>query len=65
MLLCCVSTNYTQYLGHVDQSLQEDSEVLFCEQGAYSKNGEYTYNGWRKIDIVLKFIIEPCANAIL
>ena len=65
MLLCCVSTNYTQYLGRVDQPLQEDSEVLFREQRAYRKNGKYTYNGWREIDIVLKFIIEPCANAIL
>ena len=52
-----MSTNYTQYLGRVDQPLQEDSEILFREQGAYRKNGEYTYNGWRKIDIVLKFII--------
>ena len=24
-----------------------------------------TYNGWRKIDIVLKFIIESCANVIV
>ena len=54
MLLYCVSTNYTQYLGHVDQPLQEDSEVLFREQGGYRKNGEYTYNSWRKIDIVFK-----------
>ena len=59
MLLLCVNTNYTQSLGHVDQSLQEDSEVFFREQGAYSKNGEYIYNGWCKIDIILKFIIEP------
>ena len=65
MLLYCVSTNYTQSLGRVDQPLQEDCEVLFHEQGGYRKNYEYTYNGWRKIDIVLKFIIEPCANAIL
>ena len=65
MLLCCVSTNYTQYLGHVDQPPQEDSEVHFLEQGAYRINGEYTYNGWRKIDVVLKFIIEPCVNAIV
>ena len=60
-----MSTNYTQSLGHVDQPLQEDSEVLFRQQEGYRKNGEYTYSGWRKIDIVLKFIIEPCANAIL
>ena len=60
-----MSTNYTQYLGHVDQPLQEDFEVLFREQGGYCRNGEYTYSGWLKIDIVLKFIIEPCANAIL
>ena len=65
VLLYGVSTNYTQYLGCVDQPLQEDSEVLFCEQGGYRKNGEYTYNGWHKIDIVLKFTIEPWANAIL
>ena len=54
MLLYCVSTNYTQSLGHVDQPLQEDSEVLFREQGGYRKNCEYTYSGWRKIDIVFK-----------
>ena len=54
MLLCCVSTNYTQYLGRVDQPLQEDSEILFREQGGYRKNGEYTYSSWRKIDIVFK-----------
>ena len=60
-----MSTNYTQSLGHVDQPLQEDSEVLFRDQGGFHKNGEYTYSSWRKIDIVLKFIIEPCANAIL
>ena len=59
MLLCCVSTNYSQYLDRVDQPLRENSEVFFREQGAYRKNSEYTYNGWRKIDIVLKFIIEP------
>ena len=65
MLLYCVSTNYTQSLGRVDQPLQEDSEVLFREQGVYRRNSEYMYNGWRKIDIVLKFIIEPCANVIV
>ena len=65
MLLCCVSTNDTQYLGHIDQSLREDSEVHFREQGAYRTNGEYTFNGCRKIDIMLKFIIEPCTNAIV
>ena len=65
VLLYGVSTNYTKYLGHVDQPLQEDSEVLFREQRVYRRNSEYTYNSWRKIDIVLKFIIEPCANAIL
>ena len=52
MLLCCVSTNYTQYLGHVDQPLEEDSEVFFREQGGYRKNSEYTYNDWFKIVIV-------------
>ena len=54
MFLLCVSTNYTQSLGRVDQPLQEDSEVLFREQGGYRKNGEYTYNSWGKIDIVFK-----------
>ena len=65
VLLYCVSTNYTQSLGRVDQPLQEESKVLFGEQGGYRKNGEYTYSGWHKIDIVLKFIIESCVNAIL
>ena len=59
MLLLCVITNYTQSLGHVDQTLREDSEVFICDPS------EYTYSVWRKIDIVLKFINEPCANAIL
>ena len=49
-----MSTNYTKSLGHVNQPLQEDSEILFHEQGGYRKNGEYTYNSWRKIDIVFK-----------
>ena len=52
MLLLCVSTNYIQSLGRVDQPLEEDSEVLFREQGGYHKNCEYTYNGWFKIVIV-------------
>ena len=52
MLLLCVSNNYTQSLGRVDQPLQQDFEVFFREQGGYRKNGEYTYSGWRKIDIV-------------
>ena len=65
MLLCCVSANHIQYLGRVDQHLREDFEVHFREPGAYRTNGEYTYNGWRKINIVLKFIIESCANAIV
>ena len=60
-----MSTNYTQYLGRIDQHLREDSEVRFMKQGAYRTNGENTYNGWRKINIVLKFIIESCANAIV
>ena len=34
------------------QPLQEDSEVLFHEQGGYRKNIEYTYNGWFRIVIV-------------
>ena len=49
----------------MDQPLQEDSEILFREQGGYRKHNEYMYSGWRKINIVLKFIIEPCANATL
>ena len=57
VLLYCISTNYTQSLGHVDQLLHEDSEVLFREQGGYHKNGEYTYSGWRKIDIVLNLLL--------
>ena len=65
MLLLCVSTNYTQSLDRVDQPLQEDYEILFREQGGYRKHSEYMYSGWRKINIVLKFIIKPCANAIL
>ena len=60
-----MSTNHIQYLGRVDQHLREDSEVRFREQGAYRTNGEYTYNCWRNIDIVLKFIIEPYANVIV
>ena len=52
VLLYCVSTNYTQSLGRVDQPLQEDSEILFREQGGYRKNDEYTYNGWFRIVIV-------------
>ena len=38
--------NYTQSLGHVDQPLQEDSKVLFREQGGYRKHCQYTYSGW-------------------
>ena len=49
----------------VDQVLQEDSEYLLREQGGFRNQGEYTFNGWRKIDIVLKFIIEPCSNTIV
>ena len=52
MLLHGVSTNYTQYLGCVDQPLQEDSEILFRELGGYHKHGEYAYNGWFRIVIV-------------
>ena len=44
MLLLSVSINYIQCLGHVDQPLEEDSEVLFREQGGYRKNGEYMYS---------------------
>ena len=65
VLLCCVSTNYNQYLGLVDQPPWEDSDVHFWEQGAYRTNGEYMYDGLHKIDIVLTIIIEPCANVIV
>ena len=65
MLLWCVSTNYIQSLGRVDPTLREDSEVFVRDQGGFRNKGEYTFNGWRKIDIVLKFIIEPYANAIV
>ena len=54
MLLLCLSTNYIQYLGHVDQTLREDSEVFIRGQGEYHKNGEYTYISRRKIDILFK-----------
>ena len=54
MLLLCVSTNYTQSLGRVDQPLQKAFEVLIREQRGYRKNGEYTYNDWHKIEIVFK-----------
>ena len=30
-----------------------------------SVTSEYTFNGWRRIDIVLKFIIEPYAKAMV
>ena len=46
-----MNTNYTQYLGHVDQPLKEDSEILFREQGEYREHGEYMYNGWFRIVI--------------
>ena len=49
-----MSTNYIQFLGCVDQPLQEDSEVLLRDQGGYRKNGEYTYSDCHKIDIVFK-----------
>ena len=52
MFLLCVSTNYIQSFDHVDQPLQENSEVLFRDQGGFRKNSEYTYSGWRKIDSV-------------
>ena len=65
MLLYCASTNHIQSLGRIDQNLRADSKVFVREQGEYRKHDEYTYNGWRKIDIVLKFIIEPCANVIV
>ena len=54
MLLLCVRNNYIQSLGRVDQPLQDDSEVLFRDQGGFRKNSEYMYSGWRKIDIVFK-----------
>ena len=51
VLLCCVSTNCTQLLGRVDQVLQEDSEYLLRKQRGFRNQGEYTYDGGRKIDI--------------
>ena len=65
VLLCCVSTNCTQLLGCVDQVLQEDSEYLLREQGGFRNQGEYTYNGGRKIVIAFKLVIESHANAIV
>ena len=65
MLLCCVNTNCTQSLDRVDQPLEEDFEILFREQGGYHEHGEYTFNGWCKIDIVLTFIIESRVNVIV
>ena len=59
------SINYTQSLGRVDPTLREDSEVFVRDQEGFRNKGEYTFNGWRKIDIVLKFIIEPCVNVIV
>ena len=61
MLLCCVSTNYTQYLGRVDQHLREDSEVHFREQGAYRTNDEYKYNGWFRFVIAF---VNSLANLV-
>ena len=52
VFLYCVSTNYTQSLDRVDQPLEEDSEILFREQGGYREHYEYTYNGWCRIVIV-------------
>ena len=49
----------------MDPTLREDSEVFVRNQGGFRNKGKYTYNGWRNIDIVLKFIIEPCANVIV
>ena len=57
VLLCCVSTNCTQLLGCVDQVLQEDSEYLLREQGGFRNQGEYTYDGGRKIDIALNLLL--------
>ena len=65
VLLCCVSTNCTQLLGHVDQVLQEDFEYLLREQRGFRNQGEYTYDGGRKIDIAFKLVIESHANAIV
>ena len=60
-----MSTNYTQYLGRVDQPLQEDSEVLFRELGGYRKHGEYTYNGWFRIVIVFMNSLVNLVNCYL
>ena len=57
MLLLCVRTNYIQSLDRVDQLLQEDSEVLFCDQVEDRKNSEYMYSDWRKIVVVFKNLL--------
>ena len=57
MLLLWISSNYIQSLGHVDQSIREDSDVFICDQGEYRKNGEYTYSNWCKIVIVFKNLL--------
>ena len=57
VLLCCVSTNCTQLLGRVDQVLQEDSEYLLREQGGFRNQGEYAYDGWRKMFIVFELLL--------
>ena len=49
----------------MDPTLRKDSEVFICDQGGFRNKCEYTYNGWRNIDIVLEFIIEPCGNVIV
>ena len=57
--------HFSCFQGRVDQLPQEDFEVRFREQGGYRTNGEYTYNGWRNIYIMLQFIIETCTSVIV
>ena len=44
MLLVCVSTNYIQSLGRVDQPLREDFRVFIHGQEEHRKNSEYVYS---------------------
>ena len=41
----------------MDPTLREDFEVFDRDQGGFRNKGEYTYNGWRNIDIVLNLLL--------
>ena len=41
----------------MDPTLREDSEVFVRDQGGFRNKSEYTYNGWRNIDIVLNLLL--------